>query len=98
MKNKKLHEGCIQQMVRLYHDRLFHGGPPVVDERGFIRMDDWELREDVQAEIQSLWSKAEAGNIKRIADIEGLREEFLRHHGFGMPGVDYSEDIEPDAL
>lgn len=98
MKNKKLHEGCIQQMVRMYHDRLFHGGPPVVDERGFIRMDDWELRADVQAEIQALWHKAQQGNIKRIADIEGLREEFLRHHGFGMPGVDYSEDIEPDAL
>ena len=98
MKNKKLHEGCIQQMVRMYHDRLFHGGPPVVDQRGFIRMDDWELRADVQAEIQSLWHKAQQGNIKRIADIEGLREEFLRHHGFGMPGVDYGEDIEPDAL
>jgi len=98
MKNKKLHEGCIQQMVRMYHDRLFHGGPPVVDDRGFIRMDDWEMREDVQKEIQSLWSKAQAGNIKKIADIEGLREEFLRHHGFGMPGVDYTADIEPGAL
>ena len=98
MKDKKLHEGCIHQMVRMYHDYLFHGGPPVVDERGFIRMDDWEMREDVQREIKALWAKAQGGDIKKIGDIKGLREEFLRHHGFGMPGVDYAKDIDPEAI
>jgi enoyl-[acyl-carrier protein] reductase/trans-2-enoyl-CoA reductase (NAD+) len=96
MKEKNLHEGCIQQMYRMYHERLFARELPMVDDRGFIRMDDWELREDVQQAVRTLWDRAETGNIKTIADIEGLREEFLRHHGFGMPGVDYDRELEPD--
>jgi enoyl-[acyl-carrier protein] reductase/trans-2-enoyl-CoA reductase (NAD+) len=98
MKNKGLHEGCIQQMVRLYRDVLFCGSPPATDEKGRIRLDDWEMRADVQQEIDSLWDEVDAGNVKRLADIRGLREEFLRHHGFGMPGVDYNQDIEPDEF
>ena len=98
MKKKKLHEGCIQQMYRLYHDFLFTGSPPDVDDKGRIRLDDWEMREDVQEEVAELWEKATTESIKRLADIEGLRQEFLRHHGFGMPGVDYTKDVEPDVV
>ena len=98
MKEKKLHEGCIQQMYRLYHDFLFTGGPPPVDHKGRIRLDDWEMREDVQKEVAELWGKVTSENIRDLADMDGLRDEFLRHHGFGMPGVDYNRDVESDIF
>jgi enoyl-[acyl-carrier protein] reductase/trans-2-enoyl-CoA reductase (NAD+) len=98
MKEKQLHEGCIQQMHRLYRDFLFTGGPPAVDAKGRIRIDDWEMREDVQKEVARLWQLADTENLKELADIKGLREEFLRHHGFGMPGVDYEKDVPPDIF
>ena len=98
MKDKNLHEGCIQQMHRLYADFLFSEGPPVVDAKGRIRIDDWEMRDDVQKEVTRLWELASTENLKQLADIKGLREEFLRHHGFGMPGVDYDEDVPPDLF
>lgn len=98
MKQKQLHEGCIQQMYRLYRDFLFTGEPAVVDAKGRIRMDDWEMREDVQKEVARLWELADTKNLKDLADIKGLREEFLRHHGFGMPDVDYSRDVPPELF
>ena len=98
MKDKKLHEGCIQQMYRLYHDFLFSGNAPEVDAKGRIRIDDWEMRPDVQSEVAALWKRIDQDNMKELADIQGLREEFLRHHGFGMPGVDYSQDVRPDIF
>ena len=98
MKDKNLHEGCIQQMYRLYHDLLFSGNSPKVDAKGRIRIDDWEMRSDVQREVAALWQKIDQENIEELADIRGLREEFLRHHGFGMPRIDYSEDVRPDMF
>jgi enoyl-[acyl-carrier protein] reductase/trans-2-enoyl-CoA reductase (NAD+) len=98
MKAKKLHEGCIQQIHRLYDDFLFSGGVLKQDSRGRVRLDDWEMRPDVQHEIRELWQQVDQDNIRELADIEGLREEFLRHHGFGMPGVDYSQDVASDML
>jgi enoyl-[acyl-carrier protein] reductase/trans-2-enoyl-CoA reductase (NAD+) len=98
MKVKKLHEGCIQQIDRLYRDFLFSGNDPTLDARNRVRLDDWEMRPDVQNEVRSLWQQVDQDNLSQLADIQGLREEFLRHHGFGMPGVDYSQDVEPDLL
>jgi enoyl-[acyl-carrier protein] reductase/trans-2-enoyl-CoA reductase (NAD+) len=98
MKAKKLHEGCIQQMYRLYHDFLFTSDAPEVDAAGRIRIDDREMRPDVQKEVADLWQRIDQENIDQLADIDGLREEFLRHHGFGMPGVDYSQDVKPDIF
>lgn len=98
MKEKKLHEGCIQQMYRLYHEFLFTGGPSPVDHKGRIRLDDWEMRKDVQKEVAGLWGEVTTDNIRDLADMDGLRDEFLRHHGFGMPGVDYTQDVEPDIF
>jgi enoyl-[acyl-carrier protein] reductase/trans-2-enoyl-CoA reductase (NAD+) len=98
MKDKKLHEGCIQQMYRLYHDFLFTGHAPKLDQAGRIRLDDWEMRPDVQNEVAALWNRIDQDNLKELADIEGLREEFFRHHGFNMPGVDYSQDVRPDIF
>ena len=101
MKEKHLHEGCIQQMCRLYHDVLFTGKDPKLDSKGRIRMDDWEMRKDVQQTVSDLWKIVETknlDNIEDLGDIKGLREEFLRHHGFGMPGVDYNQDVELDIF
>ena len=98
MKAKKLHEGCIQQIHRLYRDFLFSGEVLQLDARGRVRLDDWEMRPDVQNEVRNLWQQVDQENLRELADIRGLREEFLRHHGFGMPGVDYSLDVQPDML
>ena len=94
MKAKGLHENCIQQIYRLYHDFLFAAVPPATDQQGRFRLDDWEMREDVQAEVAELWQKVTTENIHELADLDGFREEFLRHHGFGIPGIDYSQDAE----
>ena len=98
MKAKKLHEGCIQQIHRLYRDFLFSGEVLKLDARSRVRLDDWEMRPDVQNEVRNLWQQVDQENLSELADIQGLREEFLRHHGFGMPGVDYSQDVEPDLF
>jgi len=93
MKRKGLHEGCIHQMYRLFRDYLYAENPKAPDSRGRIRLDDWEMREDVQQEVMDLWEKVSSQNIEELSDIEGFREEFLRHHGFGMKGVDYDSDV-----
>ncbi len=98
MKTKKLHEGCIQQIHRLYQDFLFSEDVLKLDARSRVRLDDWEMRPDVQNEIRNLWQQVDQDNLSELTDIQGLREEFLRHHGFGMPGIDYSQDIKPDLL
>jgi len=98
MKEKKIHEGCIQQMYRLYRDYLFASTPANVDDQGRIRMDDWEMRADVQREVAEAWQKVTTENLGEFADVDGFRQEFLRHHGFGMPGVDYTRDVEPDVF
>ena len=98
MKAKNLHEGCIQQIHRLYQDFLFSGDVLKLDARSRVRLDDWEMRPDVQNEVRNLWQQVDQDNLSELADIQGLREEFLRHHGFGMPGVDYTQDVARDLL
>jgi enoyl-[acyl-carrier protein] reductase/trans-2-enoyl-CoA reductase (NAD+) len=69
-----------------------------LDAKGRIRIDDREMRPDVQREVTALWKEIDQENIGELADTKGLREEFLRHHGFGMPGVDYSQGVRPDIF
>jgi enoyl-[acyl-carrier protein] reductase/trans-2-enoyl-CoA reductase (NAD+) len=95
MKAKGLHEGCIEQITRLFKDRLYNGAQPQPDEAGRIRIDDWEMRPDVQSEVETLWDQATTENLNELTDIAGYRAEFLRLFGFGMPGVDYEKDSEP---
>ena len=95
MKAKGLHENCIQQIYRLSHDFLFSPKPAPTDDRGRLRLDDWEMRPDVQAEVAELWQQVNSDNVAQLADLEGFREEFLRHHGFGIPGIDYSQEVAP---
>jgi enoyl-[acyl-carrier protein] reductase/trans-2-enoyl-CoA reductase (NAD+) len=93
MKSKGIHEGCIQQMHRLFRDYLCTENPKPPDSYGRLRLDDLEMREDVQREVSLLWKQASTENLARISDIKGFREEFLMHHGFGMSGVDYDADV-----
>ncbi len=97
MKNKGIHEGCIEQIDRLYRERLFTGGAIPVDEKGRIRVDDLELREDVQADVEKAWKTVSTENFSEVSDYSGYQEEFLKLFGFGLPGVDYEADTNPDV-
>lgn len=92
MKANGTHEGCIEQIQRLYSERLF-GGDLALDEKGRIRIDDLEMREDVQAEITELWKSATTENLSEIGDLEGYSNEFFSLFGFKVPGVDYDADV-----
>ena len=93
MKEMDLHEGCIEQIQRLYADRLFNGGEVPVDEKGRIRVDDWEMREDVQAKVSELWETATTENLSQIGDLEGYSNDFYNLFGFKFDGVDYDADV-----
>ncbi len=92
MKAKSLHEGCIEQMQRLFAEHLYTGSAPT--ENAFIRIDDWEMREDVQAEVASLWEQITTENVMALSDLAGYRHEFQRLFGFDMEGVDYDKEVE----
>ena len=93
MKEKGIHEGCIEQMYRLFSDRLYGKGKTPTDDQGRIRVDDWEMREDVQAEVQKLWDQVDSGNLEELGDMEGYRSEFLQLHGFAVEGIDYEAEV-----
>jgi len=97
MKEKGVHEGTIEQMYRLLAERLYAGGEVPVDELGRIRIDDLEMREDVQREVEALWQQVNTDNLPRLSDIEGYRADFLRLFGFGFEGVDYEADTDPNV-
>ncbi len=81
MKAKGLHEGCLEQMVRLFRDRLYAGCPVPVDEKGRIRVDDWELRPDVQAEVADILSRVTQENLAELTDTEGCRSDLMALYG-----------------
>ncbi len=97
MKEKGIHEGCIEQMYRLFADRLYSGSPVEVDVAGRIRIDDLEMREDVQEEVLSLWNRVDSENLKAISDLEGYRTDFFQLFGFETEGIDYEADVDPDV-
>ncbi|MCI9077769.1 MAG: trans-2-enoyl-CoA reductase family protein [Lachnospiraceae bacterium] len=94
MKDKGLHEGCIEQMYRLMCGRICANGGIPVDENHLIRMDDYEMKEEVQQEISRLWESVSEDNIKDIADIEGYWKDFYEIFGFGAEGIDYDADTD----
>jgi len=92
MKEEGIHEGCVEQMDRLFRDRLYTGNPIPTDEKGRIRIDDWEMRKDVQDKVAALWSEAVTENVAEIGDLEGYRSDFYQLFGFGFDNVDYKAD------
>ncbi|GIO84335.1 enoyl-[acyl-carrier-protein] reductase [NADH] [Paenibacillus faecis] len=95
MKEKGIHEGTIEQMYRLFADRLYVSGETPVDAEGRIRIDDWEMRDDVQAEVAKLWDELDSENIYRLSDLKGFRREFFQLFGFEVDGVDYEQETDP---
>ncbi|POY38728.1 enoyl-[acyl-carrier-protein] reductase FabV [Flavobacterium alvei] len=94
MKEEGIHEGCIEQIQRLYQDRLYTGNPIPTDEKGRIRVDDWEMRDDVQEKVATLWKQATTESLPEIGDLEGYRKDFLNLFGFDFAGVDYKADTD----
>ena len=97
MKAEGIHEGCIEQIQRLYQDRLFTGKPVPVDEQGRIRIDDWEMRPDVQAKVAELWVQASTENLAEIGDLAGYRKDFYNLFGFDFPEVDYAAEADENV-
>ncbi|MBA9074141.1 enoyl-[acyl-carrier protein] reductase/trans-2-enoyl-CoA reductase (NAD+) [Flavobacterium gossypii] len=92
MKEEGVHEGTIEQIQRLYQERLYSGGEIPTDEKGRIRIDDWEMRDDIQEKVAALWTKATTENLAEIGDLEGYRKDFYHLFGFEVQGVDYAAD------
>jgi enoyl-[acyl-carrier protein] reductase/trans-2-enoyl-CoA reductase (NAD+) len=103
MKEKGLHEGCIEQIVRLYKDRLYSADSLTdakkvpVDSEGRIRIDDWEMRDDIQKETLARMESTTETNVYTATDIDGFKHDFLEAHGFDVEGMNYEEDIDPSG-
>jgi len=95
MKERGIHEGCIEQIERLFADHLYSDSGPVLDDRRRIRVDDWEMREDVQSAVAAAWEKVTTENLSDLSDFSGYKKEFLRLFGFGLENVDYESDTDP---
>ena len=95
MKDKGIHEGCIEQMYRQFNDKLYSGKGAIVDEKHRLRLDDWELRDDVQKEVLESWNKVKDNDtLKANADLNQFRDEYLHLHGFGFNGINYDADVQ----
>ncbi len=94
MKEKGTHEGCIEQMLRLFKNRLYGAEKDQRDAEGYIRLDDFEMDPAVQAKIAALWPQINNANLAELTDIEGYRRDFYRLFGFDMADVDYTQPIE----
>ncbi|MBP3284828.1 MAG: trans-2-enoyl-CoA reductase family protein [Clostridia bacterium] len=103
MKEKGIHEGCIEQIQRLFAERLYRAdGTVPVDTENRIRIDDLEMREDVQQEIERIWKELEHDNLEKYTDISGYWHEFYKLFGFDIAGIDYGKDVDemysPESL
>ena len=96
MKEMDIHEGCIEQMYRMFAEKLY-GGDIKTDGEGLIRMDDWEMRSDVQNRISEIWNNISNDTIGDCADLDGYRTDFNRLFGFDAEGVDYEADTDTAA-
>ena len=92
MKANGTHEGCIEQIQRLYSQRLFTGNEIPTDEKGRIRIDDWEMNSDVQKQVAQLWLQASTETLPDIGDLNGYKQDFLNLFGFGFESVDYDKE------
>ncbi len=95
MKTRGLHEGCIEQMNRLFRTQAFGGSALTFDSSGRVRIDDLEMRPEIQEEVARIWPVVATENLEAVTDIAGYRSDFLKLFGFGLAGVDYDADTEP---
>ena len=99
MKEKGLHEGTLDQLDRLFRERMYRadGAPAEVDDEARLRLDDWELRDDVQAQCKALWPQITSENLFALTDYAGYKHEFLKLFGFERGDVDYDAEVDPVA-
>ena len=95
MKELNIHEGCIEQINRMFRTQMYKESGAELDDTARIRMDDWELRDDVQNKVKELWPQVNSDNIFELTDYQGYKDEFLKLFGFGVEGVDYDAEVEP---
>lgn len=96
MKESGTHEGCIEQMYRLFAQRLFNNSNLKLDEEGRIRIDDWEMAPEVQSKIKALWPKVTTDSLDQMADFNGYQQEFLKLFGFGIANINYDKEVDLD--
>jgi enoyl-[acyl-carrier protein] reductase/trans-2-enoyl-CoA reductase (NAD+) len=97
MKQAGLHEDCIQQIDRLFRERIYSGGALDFDDAGRVRMDDWEMRPEIQAAVKASWPSVTTETIDAETDFAGYQENFLKLFGFGLEGVDYTAETDPEV-
>lgn len=95
MKDRGLHEEPIDQAERLFREHLYTTQPPPLDEAGRMRLDDRELREDVQRACRELWPQVTTENLFELTDYAAYKQSFLKLFGFGRDDVDYDADVDP---
>jgi len=95
MKAAGSHEGCIEQIQRLFATELYGERPPRFDEAGRVRVDDWEMRPEIQRAVREIWPRVTTENLALETDIAGYRSEFLKLFGFGLPGINCEAETEP---
>ena len=94
MKEKGIHEDCIRQIQRLFATQLYNDNFLDFDDAGRVRIDNLELRDDVQKEVFEIWPKVNTQNLNELTDFAGYKSEFMKLFGFGRPDIDYSKDVE----
>ncbi|WP_394132617.1 enoyl-ACP reductase FabV [Shewanella maritima] len=99
MREEGLHEGCMEQIYRMFSERLYRadGQAADVDESNRLRLDDWELRDNIQQHCRDLWPQVNTENLSELTDYVEYKEEFLRLFGFGIEGIDYEADVNPEV-
>jgi enoyl-[acyl-carrier protein] reductase/trans-2-enoyl-CoA reductase (NAD+) len=99
MAEKKVDEGCIEQIQRLFATQLYRadGKPATADEAGRLRVDDWEMRADVQEAVKKIWPTVTTANLETLTDFPRYQREFLKLFGFGLPGVNYDAEVEVEV-
>lgn len=97
MKERNIHEDCLDQMQRLFMERLYvrDGAAVPIDEEGRIRLDELEMGAAVQEDVSTRLAKVNEANLNDLTDIEGFRRDFLQAHGFAVPGIDYDAEVDP---
>jgi enoyl-[acyl-carrier protein] reductase/trans-2-enoyl-CoA reductase (NAD+) len=95
MKQQGIHEGVLEQIDRMFRNQIYKDGGPQLDDEQRIRMDDWELRDEVQSAVKELWPQVTSENLFDLTDYQGYKDEFLKLFGFGIEGVDYDADVDP---
>ncbi|MCH1923419.1 trans-2-enoyl-CoA reductase family protein [Shewanella sp. C32] len=99
MREEGLHEGCMEQIYRMFSQCLYKadGTAPATDADNRLRLDDWELREDIQQHCQQLWPQITTENLSELTDYREYKAEFIKLFGFGIDGIDYEQDVNPEV-